>query len=603
MKREKPLLIFDGDCHFCRRWIERWREATGDKVDYRSSDEAAPDHPGIPRADYDLAVQWIGADGRRESAAAAVLSALAEGPWFGRLLLWLYRQCPPFAALAEFLYRLVASNRMLCSRVTRWFWGNDVRRPTYATSTRLFLQALGLVYLIAFASFWLQMPGLIGERGILPATDFFQRAHQVFGPSGFWQFPSLFWWGASEPTLATACLIGLLAALLLTCGILPLPSLAVLWVTYLSLSIAGQEFYQFQWDILLLETGFLALFLAPWTLRLNGRTQPPRLARGLLLWLLFRLMFSAGVVKLSSGDPSWTAGTALDFHYYTQPLPTVLGWYAHQFPGWFQWLSVKAMFFVDLIVPFLLFAPRRPRHLAALLLIAFQILIGLTGNYGFFNLLTITLCLLAFDDTFWRRRATQPPAPLHTGYPLRPVIPIVAAALFLLSLPPFLAPFRQPLGWMTPLIVRYQKIAPFRSVNGYGLFAVMTKQRHEIVVEGSNDGYRWQPYRFRFKPNTAREAPRWAGPYMPRLDWQMWFAALGTAHQNPWFFRFLERLAEGSPEVLALLEENPFPEAPPRYLRAQLDAYTFTTWPQRRTTGDWWQVLPIAAYYPEVTTR
>ena len=484
----KPTLIYDGECRFCSRWIERWRASTGDRVDYVTSQEGAPEFPEISGGEFAEAVQWVGADGERFSGAPAILAALATVSASARTLLSLYKDTPAFACLADAAYSVVARNRMLFSRLTRWLWGADVRPPTYAVSGRIFLRLLGFVYLVAFVSYWVQFGGLNGERGILPAAEFFRRAREILGAEAYWQFPSVCWLGAGDTTLYGWCGAGIVASVLLMLGFGPLPCLVFLWVDYLSLSVAGQIFYQFQWDILLLEAGFLGIFLSPLNLRLGKAGNPPRPARFLLIWLLFRLVFASGVVKLTSGDPAWINGTALDYHYFTQPLPTPVAWFAQQLPGWWQVMSVCVMFLVELGLPFFLFAPRRPRLVAAGGIGALQLLIALTGNYGFFNLLTLALCLLAVDDAVWRKWALGGGAPHPTrGGPTRfvpkPFLLAVAFSIFLLSLVPLAASFRRPIPVLAPLIDAYGSIAPFRTINGYGLFAVMTKERRPCTWE------------------------------------------------------------------------------------------------------------------------
>ncbi len=595
--KNRPVLIYDGECRFCCRWIERWRMMTGDRVDYQPSQKLAGKYAGISEEELAEAVQWVGVEGERLSGAEAVMAALATNTWLGRSMLAAYRRTQPFAILANAAYAFVARHRGLFSRLTFLLWGDDVRPPTYATSTYWFLRGLGAIYLIAFLSFWWQAAGLLGERGIAPASHFFQRAGEVLGPEGFWQLPSLCWWASSDTALNIWCGIGVLASLSLLAGFAPLACLSILWAVYLSLTVAGQVFYQFQWDILLLEAGFLAIFAAPlaWKLR---PAAPPRVAHFLLLWLLFRLMFASGVVKLSSGDASWADGSALTFHYFTQPLPTPPAWYAQQLPAWWQWLSVKVMFFIELILPFFLFAPRRLRLLAAGGMAFLQVLIALTGNYSFFNLLTLALCLLAVDDAVWQRRRNGPARFLPRTF-LQPV----AAGLVVLSLVPLAGAFRRLLPLPSVLVDTYEAVAPFRTVNGYGLFAVMTKERPEIIVQGSEDGLVWKTYTFRYKPGDVHRAPPWIAPYMPRLDWQMWFAALGSVEGNPWFVNFLQRLLEGSPEVVALLEDNPFPHKPPRFVRALTDDYVFTTSAEAAQTGDWWKAEPAGVYCGELSLR
>jgi predicted DCC family thiol-disulfide oxidoreductase YuxK len=601
----KPTLIYDGECRFCRRWIERWRVGTGDRVDYVTWQEAAPRFPEISAEEFAEAVQWVGADGERLSGAPAILAALATVSASARILLSLYWDTPAFARAADAAYRVVARNRMPFSRLTQWLWGADVRPPTYAVSGRVFLRLVGFVYLVAFVSYGVQFGGLNGERGILPAAEFFPKAKEILGAEAYWQFPSVCWLGASDAALYGWCVAGIVASVVLMLGFAPLPCLVFLWVDYLSLSVAGQIFYQFQWDILLIEAGFLGIFLSPVNLRLGKAGNPPRPARFLLIWLLFRLVFASGVVKLTSGDPAWINGTALNYHYFTQPLPTPVAWFAQQLPGWWQVMSVRVMFCIELGLPFLLFGPRRLRLVAAGGIGALQLLIALTGNYGFFNLLALALCLLAVDDAIWagltRGRWASDSERRDARFVPRESLLAAAFSIFLLSLVPLAASFRRPIPLLAPLVGAYGSIAPFRTINGYGLFAVMTKERREIIVQGSEDGMAWKAYVFRFKPGDPRRAPSWVAPYMPRLDWQMWFAALGSVEQNPWFLNFLERLLDGSPSVPGLLEENPFPQGRPRLVRALSDRYTFTTMSERARTGSWWNVEPAAIYCPEVS--
>lgn len=601
-----PTLIYDGDCTFCARWVERWRVTTGDRVRYITSQEATTQFPEIAEQDTNEAVQWVEADGQRLSGAPAVFAALATASAGGRTLLSLYNEKPWFARGADTTYRAVARNRMFFSRATHLLWGADLRVPTFAISSWLFLRLLGAVYFLAFASYWLQLSGLNGAKGILPATEFFDRVREVLGNAGFLQFPSICWLAADDRALYAWCGAGILAALILMIGFVPLPCLILLWFDYLSLTVAGQLFYQYQWDILLLEAGFMSIPLAPLALRLGRPANPPGAARFLIVWLLFRLIFASGVVKLTSGDPAWADGIALAYHYFTQPLPTPLAWFAQQLPIAFQTISAWTMFAIELVLPFLLFAPRRARLFAAGGIATLQLLIALTGNYGFFNLLTLVLCLMCVDDAVWRgltpsewqldRERLQP-----ARFIPRKLVLAAALAIVLLSLVPLAAAFRRPMPLLGPLMMAYEAVAPWRTINGYGLFAVMTKERREILVQGSDDGITWKTYTFRFKPGDARRAPPWVAPYMPRLDWQMWFASLGTAQQNPWFLRFLERLLEGSPAVSDLLEENPFGDNPPRFVRALSDQYTFTSLAEGRRTGLWWNVEPAAIYFPAVS--
>jgi uncharacterized membrane protein YhaH (DUF805 family) len=328
-----------------------------------------------------------------------------------------------------------------------------------------------------------------------------------------------------------------------------------------------------------------------------------RVARWLLWWLLFRLMFESGVVKLSSGDTTWRDFSALDFHFETQPLPLWTAWFAHQLPRWMLRTATAIMFLVEFLAPCLIVAPRRWRHAGAFALIALQAGIALTGNYAFFNLLTAALCIPLLDDAAWPARLSARFAPSSTSapemkWPLWLFAP-VAAVIVLVTIMPLIGSFRTGWRWPDPLASLQRTLAPLMSFNGYGLFAVMTTTRPEIVVEGSMDGVHWQAYGFRWKPGDPRERPRLAAPHQPRLDWQMWFAALGDVRQNPWFVNLLVRLLEGSPEVLALLEWNPFPRQPPRYVRAVMYDYHFTRWGE----SAWWRREEKGLYCQPVSLR
>jgi hypothetical protein len=339
--------------------------------------------------------------------------------------------------------------------------------------------------------------------------------------------------------------------------------------------------------MLLLEAGFLAIFLGY-----------SRAIVWLFRWLLFRLMFLSGAVKLLSGDRTWRELTALDFHYQTQPLPTPIAWYMQQLPGWFQRLSVGMVFAIELVVPFLIFAPRRLRLFAAACLVLLQILILLTGNYAFFNLLALALCLFLLED----RDLRLPEFALKvTRLSHRVRVPLTVAVVFVilfLGLSHLIGQFLM----LPPGVGRLMSFAaPFGIVNSYGLFAVMTTTRLEIVVEGSDDRSHWQAYEFRYKPGDLHRRPAWVAPHQPRLDWQMWFAALGTYAENPWFVSLMGRLLQGAPEVLRLLDRNPFAERPPRYVRALMYEYRFTDFKTRRETGNWWSRELLGSYLPAIS--
>jgi len=318
----------------------------------------------------------------------------------------------------------------------------------------------------------------------------------------------------------------------------------------------------------------------------------------------------SGVVKLTSGDDSWWNLTALDYHYWSQPLPTVIGWWADQSPEWFKKFSVAFCLVVEIIVPFFIWAPRRLRLIAGGLLVFLQITIAATGNYCFFNLLAIALCLLLVDDSIWRRQrgalqADGGARAVVSHYFAHRLSHCAAAAVIILTLPLnarlIYSAFEPEVEWSHLLGPVYARAESFRIVNGYGLFRVMTKDRREIVIEGSADGIDWQPYEFKWKPGSVNRAPGWCAPHQPRLDWQMWFAALDSYRQNPWFVQTVISLLHGKPQVAALFERNPFPQNPPRYVRATLYRYRFTTAKEHRETGAWWKRQELGEYLPSVS--
>ncbi len=610
----KPLMIWDGECHFCRRWIERWREITAGEVDYTTYQEAAHRFPEIPLEQFQRAVAFIEPDGQTFFGAEAVYRSLryqGSRKW----LAWSYDRVPGFAAISETAYNFIARHRGLGSSITRLLWGKDVRPPTYFWARRWFLRALGLIYLIAFVSFWVQVDGLVGSNGILPVNQFLPTVREQLGQGAYSLLPTLCWFNADNAFLHFLCGGGVVLSLFLIFGIAPAISLFALFAFYLSLTIAGQVFLSFQWDILLLETGFLSIFLAPWQLWQKRGQEPPvsRAALFLLKLLLFKLMVMSGVVKLTSGDDCWWNLTALDYHYWSQPLPTIFGWWADQHPEWFKHFSVGFCMAVEIIAPFFIWAPRRPRLIAAGLMIFLQLVIALTGNYCFFNLLTLALCLLLIDDAIWRRnvrqdnravRAYSSGAPSDRALPSR-LLMYGAIIVIIVSLPinawlVFTA-FKPDAEWPRRLAFAYEHLEPFRIVNGYGLFRVMTKDRREIVIEGSADGIDWLPYEFKWKPGNVMRAPGWCAPHQPRLDWQMWFAALGTPERNPWFIRLAICLLEGKPDVIRLFAHDPFPNQPPRYVRAILYRYRFTTAKEHRQTGAWWKSQELREYLPAVS--
>jgi Lipase maturation factor len=408
----------------------------------------------------------------------------------------------------------------------------------------------------------------------------------------------VFWWSASDFTIHAVCWAGAALSLLLVCNLLPRVSLALLYLLYLSLLYGGQVFMSYQWDVFLLETGFLAL--------LTSFATVPGI--WLLRWLLFRFMFMSGMVKLLSGDPNWWNLSALSYHFLTQPLPTPLAWYAAHLPPAALKTACALTFFVELVLPFLIFTPRRLRFVAAFGILLLESCILVTGNYNWFNLQTMLLCLTLFDDAALRKILPQRllhrlPTTPHPRAPRRSTSVLIAALAVLIvfgSLVQMDLRFGGNPAGVTLAIARL--IEPLRIVNPYGLFAVMTTRRDEIIIEGSADGVDWREYEFRYKPGDQARRPPWNIPHQPRLDWQMWFAALEDPQRLPWFWRFLQRILENEPTVMALLARNPFADKPPVYVRAEFYDYHFTDGEQK-ARGLWWSRRSLGLYFPAVRLK
>lgn len=469
----------------------------------------------------------------------------------------------------------------------------------YRLTAWLFLRLLSLIYLVAFTSLAVQITGLAGDDGILPLGEHFDLATRHLGEHARLWFPSIFWWvGSGDAPLQGTALLGVMVSLVLLFGRWERFSLILLFVLYLSLYHAGQVFTNFQWDTLLLEAGFLAIFLP------GGAN---RLLIFLFDWLLFRLRFMSGLFKLVSEDPAWSGFTALNHYFETQPLPHVGAWYAHQLPEWLLQTGVGVTFFSELIVPFFIFLPRRYRLAAAGITILMQLLIIATSNHNFINLLTILLCLFLLDDRIIGRilpRSLQQRLQASEKAPGKARTSLIIVS-FLLILPASLIGF-------TTQVARYSApdaIQPFSDwVRRFGIghtfhiFPTMQIDRIELVIQGSNDGQVWQTYDFKYKPGDPSRAPTFNVPHQPRLDWMIWFTPTQQAVHMNWFGRFMQRLHQGSPSVTRLLATDPFPNAPPRYLRVSAYRYHFTSMEERLRSGNWWRAEYLGQF-PRIKPR
>jgi hypothetical protein len=458
----------------------------------------------------------------------------------------------------------------------RWF----ADAAPFLDARWLWLRALGLIFFSAFYALWFQIHGLIGPTGILPARDYLLYAKEVVGAKAYWLIPSLLWIDAGRGALTAIVVTGLIASILLTLNLWPRGAIAIAESCFLSFVTAAQDFSAYQSDSMLLEAGVLSLFLAPPGLRpgLAAQNPPTRAAVFLLQWEWLRIYFESGLVKILSGEEQWRNLTAMDKYYENGPLPAPLAWYVQQWPHAFHAATAAMTLLAELVLVFGLFAPRRIRIALFVVTSALQLGIILTANYAFLNYLVLALGVLLVED----RRETLVDRPIRRSH---------AAALFAtvgLSIITFIAPASPPA----------RLIEPFRVINNYGLFAVMTRQRYEIEFQGTRDGRTWIAYPFRYKPQDPLVPPRFFSPYQPRFDWNLWFASLGTISGNPWVLSVQTRLLAQDPDVLRLFATNPFPGTPPIAVRAVVWQYRFTTRAERARTHAWWNRRFMGEYAP-----
>lgn len=464
----------------------------------------------------------------------------------------------------------------------------------------IFLRCLGLIFFSAFYSLAFQIQGLIGPRGILPAGRYLDEVAGILpGLSRLYDVPTVLWLDAGSGALTALVWIGLLASALLVVNVWPRGSIAVCLVFFLSFISAAQDFSAYQSDGMLLEAAFLSLFFAPrgWRPGLGIDHPPSRAALFLLRWEWFRIYFESGVVKILSGDEQWRNMTAMDHYYENGPLPTWIGWWAHQLPHGVHAATAVATLAIELFLVWLAWLPRPFRLACCGVVTVLQIGIIASANYAFLNYLVLVLGFLLLDD----RALARIGFPLPQATEATPTVPrwrIVGAAaalvwIFWATVIVFLPLSRDPV-----LGAPARALAPFRIANPYGLFAVMTRARYEIEFQGTVDGRTWVAYPFRYKPQDPAEAPGIYAPYQPRFDWNLWFASLGPWQQNLWVLNVEERLRERSPDVLALFRRDPFGGRPPQAVRAVLWQYWFTDRATRRATGAWWRREPLGAWGP-----
>jgi hypothetical protein len=513
----------------------------------------------------------------------------------------------------------------------RWLFDSQSGPTDRHLARWIFLRALGLIYFSASFSLLFQIRGLIGPNGILPAANYLQALKENFGHVRYWYAPTLLWLSSGSHMLTALCWIGMIAAILLTLNLWPRATLAICFVCFLSFVSAARDFSGYQSDGMLLEAGFISFFFAPPGLRPRfGAAHPPsRMSLFLLIWECFRIYFESGVAKMLGHDPQWRNFTALDEYYQNGPLPTWIGWYMQQrLPHWFHAATTGLTLALELVLIFLIFLPRRFRFVLFLIVTPWQLGIILSANYTFLNYLVLFLGFLMLDDNFlapvfperWLASFTQS-SPTIEAEPessrqidaatnneqtwrtflftqhkkLKLSFSVVALTWI------FYATTVQMLWMFGPLPLPTTPVAaiePLRIANRYGLFAIMTRGRYEIEFQGSNDGQTWTPYPFRFKPQDPAKAPGLYAPYQPRFDWNLWFASLTNWRDDSIPIRTEQNLLHGDSDVLALFASNPFPNAPPRQIRAVIWQYWFSTPAEKRATGMWWRRQLLGLYAP-----
>ena len=495
---------------------------------------------------------------------------------------------------------------------------SDLERPTlwerlwepgassYWLTRWVILRLLGLVYLVAFWTFVMQGLPLLGSEGLLPAADYLERVESSLGLTrAVLQLPTLFWFSVSDGMLLAVALLGAALALIVLLGYVNGAILLELWLLYLSIVHVGQDWYAFGWEIQLLETGFLAVFLCPFT---DGRSfparPPPVVVLWLYRWLIFRIMLGAGLIKLR-GDPCWRELTCLVDHYQTQPVPNPLSPALHAMPVWFHKLGVLFNHFCELVVPFFVFGPRRLRHVAGLLLVGFQLSLIVSGNLSFLNWLTIVPALACFDDSFWQRwlperlaeRAERARAGASSSTAQRLAVSALAVVVVVLSVNPVanLLSSRQMMN------TSFDRL---HLVNTYGAFGTVGKERLELVFQGTSDETIseetiWRTYEFNCKPTRLDRRPCLITPYHYRLDWLLWFAAMGSPERYPWSVHLLWKLLHNDAGATSLLAENPFLGEPPRFVRVELYRYAFAP----SGSEDWWIRTRVGSWFPAVSVE
>ena len=459
-----------------------------------------------------------------------------------------------------------------------------------------FQRAMGLIYLIGFLIAVNQYLPLLGNDGLQPVQLYLRRV-------SFWKAPSLLWINCSDRFILVISWFGVLLSILALSGlsdsfgmVVSVVCWSLLWLFYLSLVNVGQTFYGFGWEMILLESGFLTIFLG------SSNVRVPMFVLWLLKWVLFRIMFGAGMIKLRA-DPCWRDLTCMFYHYETQPLPNPLSWYFHHQPKWMHKAAVLFNHFVELPIPWLYFAPSPLREIAGGFTILFQIILIFSGNLSWLNYITIALCIPCFDDRFFSHLSPHISL-LKAPLDLPPLSMLHVAFVFALTLVVLLLSIRPARNLFSRRQLMNASFDPLHLVNTYGAFGSVTRERMEIVIEGTDAIFpdasaSWREYEFKAKPGAINRRPPLVSPYHFKIDWQMWFAAMSSAMMHPWIFPFVEKLLAGDAKTLGLLGRNPFPDAPPKFIRARLYRYRFTA--RDDPSGNFWQRTFVREYLPPLS--
>ncbi len=493
-----------------------------------------------------------------------------------------------------------------CGRVSA-FWEPDDSQ--YWLTRVVFLRFLGFIYFIAFFSLAKQLGPLIGSNGLLPANLYLERLETAYGSglSSFLKVPTVFWADCSDPVLYAFCYVGVVLAVLLFCGFGNGILLVLIWFLYMSFVHIGQLFYGYGWEMLLLEVGFLAIFLRP-PLRtgfLPLRAPPPKVVFWMLRWVLFRVMFGAGLIKLR-GDECWRDLTCMVYHYETQPIPNPISWYLHQMPLWMHQAGVIWNHFIELIVPWLLFGPRIVRIIAGVLLVSFQLMLIISGNLSWLNWLTIAVCIACFDDKVLKFLFSKKFLAAYdhaksiasSSWARKICLCVLTGLIAYLSIKP-----------IQNLTSREQKMNSsfdrLHLVNTYGAFGHIGKKRYEIIMAGTTDkvassSSKWLEYEFKCKPGDIYRRPILVAPFHYRVDWQIWFAAMQNYQTNPWLIHLVYKLLQNDEGALTLIDKNPFDKtSPPKLIRLELYEYEFTDF--NDDTGAWWRRKRLGLYAPPLS--